>query len=243
MGKRLLPGTIGERIRDLRTGKQMTQDELAKQLAISKSALSRIESGETATVNSDIVKKLTEILGVNADVVLGLTNRIDDSSQTLPERILNNPHYESAARSVSAYLNGTMDEGIAVHNDILSAAMNLVRDYPQAQTDISAGLVPKNAPLKQAMGQIQTLLTDMKKSSAPKEGTETSRQVVRDIMKESAERIRKKQKMTPETITDLVLEKVGSACGIGTEELAGFRQPVIRLMKSEKWGSANGKVQ
>ena len=56
MGNRLLPGTIGERIRDLRTGRRMTQDELAKQLAISKSALSRIESGETATVNSDIVQ-------------------------------------------------------------------------------------------------------------------------------------------------------------------------------------------
>ena len=243
MGNRLLPGTIGERICDLRTGRHMTQDELAKQLGISKSAISRIESGETATVNSDIVKKLTEILGVNADVVLGLTNRIDNGGQTLPWQMLSNPHYESVARSVAAYLNGTMDEGIAVHNDILSAAMNLLRDYPQAQTEISTGLIPKNAPLKQAMVQIQTLLTDMKKSSAPKEGTETSRQVVKDIMKESAERIRKRQKMTPETITDLVLEKVGTACGIGTEELAGFRQPVIKLMKSEKWGSVNGKVQ
>lgn len=46
---------IGKRIGDLRDYRNMTKRELASRLDISESQLSRIESGKTATISSDIL--------------------------------------------------------------------------------------------------------------------------------------------------------------------------------------------
>ncbi len=51
----LLPETPGQRISDLCNGNHITQKELAKRIGISAPQLSRIVSGETKTVNSDIL--------------------------------------------------------------------------------------------------------------------------------------------------------------------------------------------
>lgn len=65
-----LPGTPGQRISDLCNGNHITQKQLAKKIGVSASQLSRIVSGETKTVSSDIligvakefiVKKLKDI--------------------------------------------------------------------------------------------------------------------------------------------------------------------------------------
>lgn len=50
-----LPGTSGQRISDLCNGNHITQKELAKMIGVSASQLSRIASGETKTVSSDIL--------------------------------------------------------------------------------------------------------------------------------------------------------------------------------------------
>ncbi|CUN65067.1 Helix-turn-helix [[Eubacterium] contortum] len=50
----VLPGTPGQRISDLCNGNHITQKELAKKIDVSASQLSRIVSGETKTVSSDI---------------------------------------------------------------------------------------------------------------------------------------------------------------------------------------------
>ena len=50
-----LPGTPGQRISDLCNGNHITQKELAEKIGVSASQLSRIVSGETRTVSSDIL--------------------------------------------------------------------------------------------------------------------------------------------------------------------------------------------
>ena len=50
-----LPGTPGQRISDLCNGNHITQKQLAKKIGVSASQLSRIVSGETKTVSSDIL--------------------------------------------------------------------------------------------------------------------------------------------------------------------------------------------
>lgn len=68
-----LPGTIHERICDLRTSKGLQQKELAEMIGVSASQLSRIETGETQSVSADTVAKLAKALHVSADYILGLT--------------------------------------------------------------------------------------------------------------------------------------------------------------------------
>lgn len=50
-----LPGTPGQRISDLCNGNHISQKQLAEKIGVSASQLSRIISGETKTVSSDIL--------------------------------------------------------------------------------------------------------------------------------------------------------------------------------------------
>ena len=68
-----LLGTVGERIADLRSVKGWNQKELAKRMELAPSQLSRIESGETKNISSDILVKLAKVFHVSTDYILGLT--------------------------------------------------------------------------------------------------------------------------------------------------------------------------
>lgn len=68
-----LPGDIGQRIKELREQSKMSQAALAEVLHINKATLSRIESGETKTVGSDILMGLAEHFGVSIDFLVGFT--------------------------------------------------------------------------------------------------------------------------------------------------------------------------
>ena len=67
-----LPGTPGQRISDLCNGNHITQKELAEKIGVSASQLSRIVSGETRTVSSDILIGVAKEFKVSTDYILGL---------------------------------------------------------------------------------------------------------------------------------------------------------------------------
>lgn len=69
-----LPGTPGQRISDLCNGNHITQKQLAKKIGVSASQLSRIVSGETKTVSSDILIGVAKEFKVSTDYILGLSN-------------------------------------------------------------------------------------------------------------------------------------------------------------------------
>lgn len=65
---------IARRITELREEHDWKKTELARRLGISHSQVSRIESGETETLSSDILIRLAEVFDVSADYLLGLTD-------------------------------------------------------------------------------------------------------------------------------------------------------------------------
>ena len=69
----LLPGTPGERISDLCNGRHISQKELAKRIGVSAPQLSRIVSGETKTINSDLLIAVAKEFKVSSDYILGLS--------------------------------------------------------------------------------------------------------------------------------------------------------------------------
>ena len=66
---------IGMRITQLREERDWKKTELARRLGISHSQVSRIESGETGTLSSDILIRLAEVFDVSADYRAGKTER------------------------------------------------------------------------------------------------------------------------------------------------------------------------
>lgn len=64
---------IAKRITNLREERDWKKTELARRLGISHSQVSRIESGETGTLSSDILIRMAEVFDVSTDYLLGLT--------------------------------------------------------------------------------------------------------------------------------------------------------------------------
>lgn len=60
---------VGSRLRELRTERGYTQDELATALGVNKSAVSRIESGERGLAAAELAMA-SSTLGVSADFLL-----------------------------------------------------------------------------------------------------------------------------------------------------------------------------
>lgn len=85
-------GELARRIIDLRERNNMTQVELAKKINLSKSKMSKIESGDRR-VTSDELAAFAEVFGVSTDYLLGRPEKQNEvqTEQDL-ERALDNAH-------------------------------------------------------------------------------------------------------------------------------------------------------
>lgn len=141
---------IGKRIQDLREMKFWTKRELAAKLSISESQLSRIESGKTATVSSDILAELATVFDVSADYILGLSPRKDNGhilfklqlSEVACEKLVRREvDGETLSRWIEqecfgdvvklsrAYFTDLYAEGAFYRNEVLNSAISFLRDH------------------------------------------------------------------------------------------------------------------
>jgi len=81
--------SIGKIIKELRKENNMTQEDLAEKLGITRGAIGLYERGERK-VNYETVNRLADIFGVSSDYLLG---RIDKKNpvRTISEAISDNP--------------------------------------------------------------------------------------------------------------------------------------------------------
>lgn len=70
---------IGERLREARIRRGLTQAEVAEKLGVTRSVIARYESGINDPPSENI-SKLAEILGVSADYLLGRTDNPTSSN-------------------------------------------------------------------------------------------------------------------------------------------------------------------
>lgn len=157
----LLPGTPGQRISDLCNGNHITQKELAKRIGISAPQLSRIVSGETKTVNSDILIAVANEFKVTADYILGLSNisvrrSYDISELGLSEnavrglvtgtvdaeilnRLLEHKSFPYLISLIRIYFQDTAKLGIAARNQIIDFATaplsDIMKNRPENRTE------------------------------------------------------------------------------------------------------------
>ena len=256
MNEKHLPGSINNRIRELRERDKMTQGELAAKLGISPSTLGRIEKGEIEKVSSDILVKLARVFEVSTDFLLGITDYPDRMNYEVgqlgltPEAVcklrsgavnmdalngmLNSRYFPAMSQSVASYTDGTVSEGIKIHNGILSAAMGMTQEYPDARREIGSVKIPGTMEQEHISSLMRYMLKEMKDKAGQRVAADNAvrdAKVAEAITKEIGTMVERGRRVTPEIIADVVLGKVVEACDLEANALDAFRQPIIDLMK------------
>lgn len=79
--------TLGDRLRQLRDMKRLSQDELGQLANVPQSVIADVESGHQATVPLDIAQRLAEALAVTLDSLVGTgePSRTPDPGDRGPE--------------------------------------------------------------------------------------------------------------------------------------------------------------
>ena len=153
----LLPGTPGERISDLCNGRHISQKELAKRIGVSAPQLSRIVSGETKTLSSDILIAVAKEFKVSTDYILGLSEVSARKSYDIFEmgfsegsakglvtkavdmeilnRLLEHKGFPKLTNLIRIYFKDTAKAGIMARNQIIDMATASLSDYVKEHPD------------------------------------------------------------------------------------------------------------
>lgn len=150
-----LPGTVGERITDLRSLKGWNQKELATRIELAPSQLSRIENGETKNISGDILVKLAKEFRVSTDYILGLTTVSVPKSYDISELGL-------SEGAVKGLVTGAVD--VAILNRLMehksfSRLISLIRIY--FQDTAARGIMARN----QVIDMVTSSIGDLMKSN------------------------------------------------------------------------------
>ena len=162
----LLPGTPGERISDLCNGRHISQKELAKRIGVSAPQLSRIVSGETKTINSDLLIAVAKEFKVSADYILGLSEVSARKSYDIFEigfsegvakgllsgavdmeilnRLLGHKNFPKLTNLIRIYFKDTAARGIMARNQIIDMATaslsDFVKEHPDKRAEVREDL-------------------------------------------------------------------------------------------------------
>ena len=180
-----LPGTPGQRISDLCNGNHITQKQLAEKIGVSASQLSRIVSGETRTVSSDILIGVAKEFKVSTDYILGLSNVSVRKSYEISElglsegavrglvtgavdveilnRLLEHKNFPRLISLIRIYFQDTAARGIMARNQLIDMATaslsDLMKDCPEYRAEARQDIQFMNA---QKMGEHEAEIEKIK---------------------------------------------------------------------------------
>lgn len=181
----LLPGTPGERISDLCNGRHISQKELAKRIGVSAPQLSRIVSGETKTLSSDILIAVAKEFKVSTDYILGLSEVSARKSYDIFEigfseggarglvtgavdmeilnRMLEHKQFPKLTNLIRIYFKDTAARGIMTRNQIIDMATaslsDFVKEHPDKRAEVREDLQFMSA---QKLGQHEAEMEKIK---------------------------------------------------------------------------------
>jgi transcriptional regulator with XRE-family HTH domain len=114
--------TAGERIREIREKKKLTQEQLATDVKISKSFLSDLENGKT-DVSSEILLRIANRLGASVDYLL--KGKIS-AAASKPEPVVIPPELLRAAEDLQLSF-AEIRELLDAHNSVVARRSNRSR--------------------------------------------------------------------------------------------------------------------
>ena len=149
--KSLPADNIHQRLCDLRNGTGKSQKEVADELNIQASVLSRIERGETKSVSHDLVIKFAEYYNVSTDYLLcisdirirrnveleelGLTNKAllqllqGNVDGSILSKILEHPYFPVLLDTANAYFEEAHNAGFAARNAVIDIGTADIKEF------------------------------------------------------------------------------------------------------------------
>ena len=221
MEQTYLPGTIRERIQDQIKEKKITQGELASEIGISESALSRFLSGKTDKIGDDSVIKIADFLGVSTDFILGQTDFPERRNYDIEELGLS---YKSAMALYTREVDTDVVNRILENPQFPAITRMIARHF---KDDVAESLAGQNA-MWDALQQLTGTL-DASRLANPQEGVEATVQIL-DMMKASPHE--KDIEMIQTALMDMLRDiKAGIQTRTPTTELA-TKQITQTMMQS-----------
>ena len=100
---------VGDRIRDLRVSRGLTQEELGNILGVTKGAIQKYENGQIRNFKSDTIKKLTNYFGVPPVNFIYDSGKVPDYSEPAIESFLYT-YFENRSGEILKRMNSLNEE-------------------------------------------------------------------------------------------------------------------------------------
>lgn len=198
MAEREMPG---QRIRNLREAAFITQKDFAERIGVAPSQLSRIESGETKTISSDILIAIATEFDVSADYLLGLSTfqkprNVDVTMTGLSEvafnrmvngemdidvlnRLIEHKRFPQLTKMIRIYFADELEYGIQSRNMMLDVLSDTIMEFPTTseeaekakREDVMLFRSQKFAPHEADFERIKNIFLSIKKDMDEKEPT------------------------------------------------------------------------
>lgn len=169
--KSLPADNIHQRLSDLRNGTGKSQKEVADELNVQASVLSRIERGETKAVSHDLVIKFAEYYNVSTDYLLcisdirirrnveleelGLTNKAllqllqGNVNGDILSRLLEHRYFPQLLDTINFYFTEEHNAGFANRNAVIdmgtASLRELIKENPDCKIETQHGIREINA--------------------------------------------------------------------------------------------------
>ncbi len=147
--------SLAYRLSNLRKDHDLSQKQLADQLHVTHSQISRIESGETKNPNISIVIDVARFFHVSTDYLLGITQITSPKSYDISElglseevvmrlitrridvdilnRLLEHENFPKLCIMIRNYFDDTIAEGIMARNKVIDFAVDQLTDLMTAK--------------------------------------------------------------------------------------------------------------
>lgn len=254
-----LPGTIGQRLAELREQKGLTKEELAERVGVSTSTLSRLEGGQIQKFSDEMLTALVREFNVSSDFLLGLTNIPDRKNYDIGELglsalaarnlytrkvnadvvnlMLENSRFATLTAMIAQYFDDTLAAGIAAQNQVFASMSELLMGQGQREAAQAVGLSrtpPHQIELSKIQNTFMAMLREMKRDmeSSLAEKQAATKEIVAQMMAELTKGQDKPlTAITPEQIVDAVIHTVDGA-ELDPDKLAEFRIGALSLFEA-----------
>nr|WP_300823305.1 helix-turn-helix transcriptional regulator [uncultured Acetatifactor sp.] len=170
MEQAYLPGTVRQRIQELIKERKITQAELAAEIGMAESSLSRFLSEKTDKIGDEYIIKIADFLGVSTDFILGQTAFPERRNYDIEELGLS---YKAAMALYTREVDTDVVNRILESPQFPEITRMIARYFKDSNAEGPAGLNAMWDTMRQMIGTLDTShLTN------PQEGTEAAAQIL-----------------------------------------------------------------
>ena len=170
MEQAYLPGTVRQRIQELIKERKITQAELAAEIGMAESSLSRFLSEKTDKIGDEYIIKIADFLGVSTDFILGQTDFPERRNYDIGELGLS---YKAAMALYTREVDTDVVNRILENPQFPAITRMIARYFKDSNAEGPAGLNAMWDTMRQMIGTLDTShLTN------PQEGTEAAAQIL-----------------------------------------------------------------